>query len=847
MKLKTNKTVHFVAMAVLILTSSAVKSGIVDHSVEDVNDFWTAEFEKATRTATSPRIREADEDTGEGLLEAFGVKCLPNAYANYQELRASAKEREQILQENFPNGRESDDTGGKLYDKVNAATKKAVAEMFRSHDEISMLYLLHMMGAVTDQQLSDMDSTSISVVLPDEGTIPAAAVGNIPELSMDKRDFAAKYLPETLASFQRFENLFVTGKASYSEWNKNAVLVDACRSGPLFEAFRNRLLDIKQKMDGIIKFISENKLLHAVGEMSVSQLSALDHEKGLAMQNYEKELLVGTCALKGFSLGVRQSQNKVMVAKRMIEDMVPIRRPVMMGKYEVTELQWSVILNRNYYSERNSTLPVNEVSVSTVKDFLQKLNAMPVVKRSGFKFRIPTSDEWEFACNAGVREYGTDYSLDQKAWHEDNSGGRRHPVGEKRPNVFGLYDMLGNVGELAHNVSAADSLGGYHEFCFYGGSYGDSRDRCKSYESWSSEMSWKSAGFGFRLCADNLAKKVIKTELVKKTIDSMVRIPGKNYKMGRYEVSQELWATVIGDYPACFKDPSNPVENVSWNDCQEFLKKLNEFSAVKNSGLVFRLPTEEEWEYACRAGSTGDYCLLADGTEITEDTLGRVAWFEGNSGGETHPVGQKSPNAFGLYDMHGNVSEWTLTANGKDRIYRGGSWGNLSGRCESSSRGRSSSSKRYRNLGFRLCADEVSSGIVKTIDDENPSGTASEKKSEELDAELANLLEVMDLPAMLDFSVLVRLATDANQLMNEIEEGESEELAISFYSTLKTSMLIKNLDHFETIVLHYKGTEKKVFVNSEEAAEEEIKKFIEALPDNADKQTLLKMDADSEE
>ena len=122
----------------------------------------------------------------------------------------------------------------------------------------------------------------------------------------------------------------------------------------------------------------------------------------------------------------------------------------------------------------------------------------------------------------------------------------------------------------------------------------------------------------------------------------------------------------MGENPSKFKNVDNPIENVSWNDCQKFLKKLNALPSVKESGLVFRLPTEEEWEYACRAGSTEDYCKLADGTGITEDTLGEVAWYDDNSESKTHPVGKKKPNAFGLYDMLGNVGEWC------EDLYRAG-------------------------------------------------------------------------------------------------------------------------------------------------------------------------------
>ena len=176
--------------------------------------------------------------------------------------------------------------------------------------------------------------------------------------------------------------------------------------------------------------------------------------------------------------------------------------------------------------------------------------------------------------------------------------------------------------------------------------------------------------------------------------------------MGETPVTQMQWITVMGENPSSFKGESNPVEQVSWNDCQEFLKKLNALSVVKETGLVFRLPTEEEWEYACRAGATGKYCKLADNSEITEETLGQVAWFMDNSGKRTHPVGQKQPNAFGLYDMHGNVWEWTQTADGGFRVFRGGGWSNSAWSCESSDRRRYSPDFRDDSLGFRLCAEK---------------------------------------------------------------------------------------------------------------------------------------------
>ena len=219
---------------------------------------------------------------------------------------------------------------------------------------------------------------------------------------------------------------------------------------------------------------------------------------------------------------------------------------------------------------------------------------------------------------------------------------------------------------------------------------------------------------------------------VERLVADMVPIPGRDFRMGKYEVTQAQWEAVMGENPSRFKGADHPVENVSWDDCQAFLEKLNAHPAARASGLVFRLPTEEEWEFACRAGSTNAYCRLADGTKITEATLGRVAWYNENlstrprwlsrfldfaerlvdrvrevdwSETESHkPVGRKEPNAWGLYDMHGNVWEWTETAVGGCRVYRGGGWDYPAGLCESSSRGGRSPSRRDLYLGFRLCA-----------------------------------------------------------------------------------------------------------------------------------------------
>jgi formylglycine-generating enzyme required for sulfatase activity len=186
----------------------------------------------------------------------------------------------------------------------------------------------------------------------------------------------------------------------------------------------------------------------------------------------------------------------------------------------------------------------------------------------------------------------------------------------------------------------------------------------------------------------------------------------KPFYMGKYEVTQEQWEAVMGDNPSHFKGAKNPVEKVSWNDCQQFLRKLK---AKVPGGLACRLPTEAEWEYACRAGSTTKYSFGE-----SENDLGDHAWYSKNSGNKTHPVGQKKHNAWGLYDMHGNVWEWchdwyadsypifdqtdpTGPTSGEYRVLRGGCWFSNATYCRSAIRNYSyHPSSRLSYNGFRV-------------------------------------------------------------------------------------------------------------------------------------------------
>ena len=133
------------------------------------------------------------------------------------------------------------------------------------------------------------------------------------------------------------------------------------------------------------------------------------------------------------------------------------------------------------------------------------------------------------------------------------------------------------------------------------------------------------------------------------------------------EVTQNQWMALMEKNPANFDECGGdcPVESVSWREVQEFITRVNDLEKTGN----YRLPTESEWEYAARAGNTGWFCFGSDPNRFPE-----YAWFRGNSDGRTHPVAQKLPNEWGLYDVHGNVWEWCQDRDGEYVLVRGGSW-----------------------------------------------------------------------------------------------------------------------------------------------------------------------------
>jgi len=191
----------------------------------------------------------------------------------------------------------------------------------------------------------------------------------------------------------------------------------------------------------------------------------------------------------------------------------------------------------------------------------------------------------------------------------------------------------------------------------------------------------------------------------------------ESFYLGAFEVTQQQYSQVmnqeLSDGDSRTKGPQNPVENVSWEEASEFCRRLSELKPEKALGRVYRLPTEAEWEHACRAGTVTKFSFGDDRAKLSE-----YGWFADNADSMTHPVGRKKPNAWGLYDMHGNVWEWcsdwygsyqseaTVDPRGPElgslRVDRGGGWAYDDWYCESAIRGWLVPTLKSNFVGFRV-------------------------------------------------------------------------------------------------------------------------------------------------
>ena len=462
---------------------------------------------------------------------------------------------------------------------------------------------------------------------------------------------------------------------------------------------------------------------------------------------------------------------------------VTLTKGYWLGKYEVTQAQYKAVTGGNPSEFVGDNDPVENVSWFDAVAFCEKLTKIEKAAGrlpEGYEYTLPTEAQWEYACRAGTAtafSNGTNvptkeqiedarcFNLDTIAWYKFNSLEKPHPVGQKQPNAWGLYDMHGNVAEWCSdwykkdypNPFAVDPVGPYTAIrrVVRGGSGDDSAGFCRSASRDCNTMPFSDSTVGFRVAlvynpnimiplSEDVGLEMVRIEpgtfLMGSPEDELGRFDGEiqhqvtltqEYWLGRYEVTQAQYEAVMGANPSRFKGADLPVEKVSWYDAMEFCAKLTAIEREADrlpEGYEYTLPTEAQWEYACRAGTT---TVFNNGTNIeTEEqiegecpNLDPVGWYMYNSGSKTHPVGQKQPNAWGLYDMHGNVWEWCLdwygdyptsavtdptgTSTGSYRVVRGGSWDCYVYYCRSAYRYNIYPVYNYSNNGFRVALAPV--------------------------------------------------------------------------------------------------------------------------------------------
>jgi formylglycine-generating enzyme required for sulfatase activity len=508
---------------------------------------------------------------------------------------------------------------------------------------------------------------------------------------------------------------------------------------------------------------------------------------------------------------------------------VRITRPFYLGAYTVTVGQFRKFVEdsghgagtsfidkdkswRNAFPDQTDQHPVVNVSWDDAVAFCTWLS-----RKEGNAYRLPTEAEWEYACRAGSATrycFGNDEEgkeLGDYAWYEKNSGSGTHPVGEKRANSFGLYDMHGNVWQWCadwcdrdyYAASPTDDPTGPStgsSRVLRGGSWNYPARHCRSAYRCGYGPGARINRLGFRVAraaefpvtpASTLRvpnrppplkspEQPPESTLTNSIGMKMVLIPAGEFQMGSGETNEQLanafhcmprffmaehpqhrvritkpfymgqYPVTLGEFLTFYRDADyklemerdgkedfgtldngevgksanfrpwapggwkpgmdEPVVWVTWNDAVAFCQWLS-----KKEGKEYRLPTEAQWEYACRAGSTTRYYFGDD-----ESTLGEYAWYAKNSAGRTHPVGEKKPNAWGLYDMQGSVRQWCADwydkdfyekspnddprgpHTGSDRAYRGGGSIAPAQQCQSAYRYGRSPAFRRTDVGFRV-------------------------------------------------------------------------------------------------------------------------------------------------
>jgi formylglycine-generating enzyme required for sulfatase activity len=418
-----------------------------------------------------------------------------------------------------------------------------------------------------------------------------------------------------------------------------------------------------------------------------------------------------------------------------------------LGKYEVTQAQWEKVMGGNPSYFKGANRPVERVSWNSVTSFCDKLTEqeseagrLPV----GMAYQLPTDAQWEYACRAGTNTaYSWGNSITASNANYSHFISETRDVGQYAANPWGFHDMHGNVWEWCADWYGAYPTGAVSDpvgpadgslRVWRGGSWLNSASFARSAFRSGGVPARSDGSLGFRLSLrpteaepqDSSENKAGDTYTIPDLSLEMLWVePGtfirdsqqvtltEGFHLGKHEVTQAQWEKVMGSNPSLFKGANRPVERVSWNSVTSFCDKLTALEHTAGRlpvGMAYQLPTEAQWEYACRAGTK---TVFSFGDSLTSDQ----ANIRGGPN-ETTDVGKYPDNPWGFHDMHGNVWEWCADwygdyptgaardpvgpADGSLRVLRGGSWRYTADLARSADRDWDGPAYGDYALGFRL-------------------------------------------------------------------------------------------------------------------------------------------------
>lgn len=409
---------------------------------------------------------------------------------------------------------------------------------------------------------------------------------------------------------------------------------------------------------------------------------------------------------------------------------IRLTQPYWIGKYEVTQKQYQAVMGTNPSTLKGESLPVNNVTWQKAKAFCAALNRLYAGKLpANYQFDLPSEAQWEYAAHGGNAAAPGSQKMAEYAWYKANCRTLK-PVGLKKPNNWGIYDMSGNAAEWCRDFygdfrSNDDRRTEYS--CWQvtdpvnnqwgtgkvlrGGSFLETAANCWPAVRQEKHDDGKPApGQGFRVALVPLDRSVQHTKRFTLangcTLDMVGIFDGikDGFWMGKYEVTQELFETIMGYNPSAVKGAKNPVDSVSHDEAMTFCEKLTGYLHHQlPERYIFHLPFQHMWEHACRAGTTSPYNAGYD--SLTEKIdLDKYVWHKGNSRNGHNPVGQKRPNRRGLHDMHGNVREWCFVTDLPDDkvTVRGGGWKDDLKKCSSAHQEPVNEKQKSADLGFRI-------------------------------------------------------------------------------------------------------------------------------------------------